>query len=48
MNKYVCYCTLMNGDTESRWVEASSKEEAESIIRDEYWDIKSIDLIRKI
>ena len=47
MSKFICYCTLTDGDTEPRWIMANSKEEAVFLLKREYWDIESVDFIRE-
>jgi len=40
--------TTTEGESCSVWVEAETKEEAEQEVREEYWDVESIQIIRKI
>ena len=42
MKKYIVYYHDQYGDLCSCWVYAESKEDAEKVVRDEYWDVNTI------
>lgn len=48
MKKYLVRFTTKNGDYDKAWCFANSEQEAEDNIRDEYWNIKTIDLVEEL
>lgn len=48
MKKYIVYFTTISGDYDKEWCYANSKQEAAQNIRDEYWNIASIDMVNEI
>lgn len=45
MKKYIVYFTTTDGDYDKEWCYANSKEEAEDVILNEYWNISRIDIV---
>ena len=48
MNKYLVRFTTIDGDYDKEWCYADSKEEAAQNIKDDHWNIKSIDFVEKL
>jgi type II secretory pathway component PulF len=48
MKKYLVRFTTKNGEYDKEWCHANSTQEAEEIIRQDHWNIKSIDLVEEI
>ena len=47
MKKYTVRFTTIDGEHDKEWCHANSKEEAAKIIKDDHWDIKSIDYVEE-
>lgn len=47
MKKYIVWFTTTDGDYDKEWCYANSEEEAANNIRDEHWDIASIDMVEE-
>lgn len=45
MKKYLVRFTTKSGDYDKEWCYANSEDEAVQNIRDEHWNIESIDLV---
>ena len=48
MKKYLVYFTTKSGDYDKEWCYANSKKEAAQKIKDEYWNIASIDMVSEL
>lgn len=48
MKKYLVRFTTKDGDYDKEWCYANNEQEAEQNIRDEHWNIKTIDLVEEI
>lgn len=48
MKKYLVYFTTKNGDYDKEWCYANSKKEAAQKIKDEHWNIASIDMVSEL
>lgn len=48
MKKYLVRFTTTNGDYDKEWCYADSKEEAARNIRDDHWNIASIDMVNEL
>lgn len=48
MKKYLVRFTTKSGDYDKEWCYANSKQEAADNIRDEYWNIQSINLVEEL
>ena len=48
MKKYLVRFTTKSGDYDKEWCYANSKEEAVQKIKDEHWNIVSIDMVSEL
>lgn len=48
MKKYLVRFTTTDGDYDKEWCYANSKEEAADNIRDDHWNIASIDVVSEL
>lgn len=48
MKKYLVRFTTKSGEYDKEWCHANSASEAEEIIRQDHWNIRSIDLVEEI
>ena len=48
MKKYLVRFTTKSGDNDKEWCYAENKHQATQQIRDEHWNIKSIDLVTEL
>lgn len=48
MKKYLVRFTITSGDYDKEWCYADSEEEAADNIRNEHWNIKSIDSVSEL
>lgn len=48
MKKYLVRFTTTDGDYDKEWCYANSEDEAADNIRDDHWNIKSIDLVEEL
>ena len=46
MKKYLVRFTTKSGDNDKEWCYAENKHQAAQQMRDEHWNIKSIDFVR--
>ena len=48
MKKYIVWFTMTDGDYDKEWCYADSEEQAAEYIKDEHWNIKSIDYVEEV
>ena len=48
MRKYLVRFTTISGDYDKEWCHANNPIEAAEIIKDDHWDIKSIDYVDEL
>jgi len=48
MKKYVVRFTTIDGDYDKEWCYANNEREAAETIKDDHWDIASIDMVSEL